>query len=364
MASIYLRKDSPFIWIQYKDAQGKWKCVNSGYRQDNIGDRKQARLLAKEKSLLELANKPVNTGRCWEDWALPWINAKWGNRTNRTPKMYVNYFWRWLEYFKEIQVTQPAGLQREHVIKYLQWRQKHGGHRNTAIHEIKFLGQLMDEAINRGYATANPCRKLHLEKTPPKEKIPWSNDEVDKVLSAAEAQDRFGWMHVGFLMGRFQAVRLRQSSVPLACIDFNRRLISYPNDTVKGRKGYSQPIDPEFFPVLQEIVAHRQKLGKATLCDIPGEKEDPPSVQIRQFLDRLGLPHLLHHGLRASWITQAALSGMPESIAKRFVNHASTQVHEIYQKITASDMLPMLDGLVMYRNKTRTVNAGENLLAR
>src|SRR5271165_971375 len=58
--------------------------------------------------------------------------------------------------------TQPAALQREHVISYLEWRKthggkKHGGHRNTAIHEIKFLGQLMDQAINRGYATNNPC---------------------------------------------------------------------------------------------------------------------------------------------------------------------------------------------------------------
>jgi hypothetical protein len=74
----------------------------------------------------------------------------------------------------------------------------------------------MDEAINRGYASANPCRKLRLEKTPPKEKIPWSNDEVDKVLAAAEAQDRFGWIHVAFLMGRFQSVRLRQGRSPVS----------------------------------------------------------------------------------------------------------------------------------------------------
>jgi hypothetical protein len=361
MASLYLRKDSSFIWVQYKGENGAWKSASTGYRHDNIGDRKQAKKLAKEKSLLEMANKPVNTGRSWEDWVIPWITAKWGNRTNRTPKMYTNYFWRWLEYLNKIEVTQPAALQREHVINYLEWRKKHGGHRNTAIHEIKFFGQVMDEAINRGYASTNPCRKLHLEKTPPKEKIPWSNDEVEKALAAAEAQERFGWMHVAFLMGRFQAVRLRQSAVPLSCVDFNRRLITYPNEVVKGRKGYSQPIDPEFFPVLQELVAHRQKLGKPTLCDIPDDREDPPSVQIRQFLDGLGLRHLVHHGLRATWITQAALSGVPESLAKRFVNHASTQVHQIYMKITATDMLPMLDGLALYRSKTRNGNASAKL---
>jgi hypothetical protein len=41
MASTYLRKESPFIWIRYKDAAGAWKSMNTGYRRDNPGDRKQ-----------------------------------------------------------------------------------------------------------------------------------------------------------------------------------------------------------------------------------------------------------------------------------------------------------------------------------
>jgi hypothetical protein len=58
MASTYLRKDSPFIWISYKSVSGVWKNTNTGYRQDNIGDRKQAEKLAKRKTLEEMANKP------------------------------------------------------------------------------------------------------------------------------------------------------------------------------------------------------------------------------------------------------------------------------------------------------------------
>ena len=59
MASTYKRADSPFIWIRYKSDSGPWKSANTGYRQDNIGDRKQAAQLAKRKSLEEMANKPV-----------------------------------------------------------------------------------------------------------------------------------------------------------------------------------------------------------------------------------------------------------------------------------------------------------------
>ena len=356
MASTYFRKDSPFIWISFKNAEGKWRSAATGYRQDNFGDRKQAEKLAKQKSLEEMANKPVRASHRWEDWVIPWITARWGDRTNRTPKMYTNYFWRWLKYFEENEITQPVGLRREHVINYLGWRQKHGGHRNTAIHEIKFLGQLMDEAINRGYATVNPARKLHIERSAPAEKSPWSEFEIYQVGNALEARDKWGWMHVTFLMGLHQAVRLRQAQIPLSRIDFERRIIDYPSDAVKGGKGYSQPITPDFFPILQELVAHRQSIGQSMLCEIPVL----PSVEWRRFLDELGLKHLVHHGLRATWITRAALAGVPESLAKRFVNHASSQVHAIYQKITATDLMPMLDAFALYTKNQRALGVKQS----
>jgi hypothetical protein len=44
---------------------------------------------------------------------------------------------------RKLRVTRPVGLRGEHVINYLEWRKKHGGERNTAIHEIKFLGFIM-----------------------------------------------------------------------------------------------------------------------------------------------------------------------------------------------------------------------------
>jgi hypothetical protein len=72
VASLYNRADSPFIWIRYKDAAGNWRSANTGYRQDNMGDRKQAALLAKQKSLEEMVNKPVRVAsHRWEDWAVP-----------------------------------------------------------------------------------------------------------------------------------------------------------------------------------------------------------------------------------------------------------------------------------------------------
>jgi hypothetical protein len=57
----------------------------------------------------------------------------------------------------------------------------------------------------------------------------------------------------------------------------------------------------------------------------------------------LAFPRSPHHGLRTAWITRAALSEgkITETFAKRFVDHASTEIHEIYQRISATDLSSM-----------------------
>jgi hypothetical protein len=171
----------------------------------------------------------------------------------------------------------------------------------------------------------------------------WADHELALVDAVTDDLFKNDWLQVTFLMGKWQAVRLRQSVVPLAGIDFRRRVIVYPDSIVKGSKGYAQPIAPQFFDKLLEIANHRASIGASTLCDVP----EIPSVIWRELLDDLGLYHLSHHGLRATWITRAALRGIPEALTRRFVNHASQQVHEIYQRITATDLLPMLETLAL-----------------
>jgi hypothetical protein len=99
---------------------------------------------------------------------------------------------------------------------------------------------------------------------------------------------------------------------------------------------------------LRAIVIMRQSQGAATLCDVP-----VVALEWRRFLDSLGLPELSHHGLRATYITRAALAGVPMSLVMKFVNHASTEVHRIYQVIGVDDLrsihelikLPLTNGL-------------------
>jgi integrase len=110
---------------------------------------------------------------------------------------------------------------------------------------------------------------------------------------------------------------------------------------VKGRKAYTQPIDARLLPTLKEIVTHRRRNKCKTLCDLP----ELPSVEWRKFLDEMGIKGVSHHSLRVTWITKAALAGIPESVAQAFSNHDSTAVHRIYQKFTTDNIAKMLERL-------------------
>jgi integrase len=151
---------------------------------------------------------------------------------------------------------------------------------------------------------------------------------------------------------------MRQCEIPLTDILFdgsNGGTITYwrtidGRPLTKGNKPFSHPIDPRAVPLLKEIVAARRAEGSKSLCDVPSGGV-PAGVIYRQFLDGVGFHKISHHGLRYTWITRAALSGrnghrgISLAEAKRFVNHGSTAVHEIYQRLSVSDLVHVPDAL-------------------
>ena len=167
MASTFLRKNSAYIWIRYKDASGAWQSASTGYRKDNFGEVRQAKLRAREKTLEELANRGPQTsgGRSdFSEWVIPWIEQRWGHLDTCTPKYYRRYYLRWRDYLGELGVRAPAAVTREIVLGYMPWRKKHGGERNTAILEMKFFGQVLAESLHRGFIKTNCGLKLGIQK--------------------------------------------------------------------------------------------------------------------------------------------------------------------------------------------------------
>lgn len=335
MASTYTRPNSPFIWIRFKEGS-KWKGKPTGYLKNNFGDERQARLLAHKQSLKEHEESPQRIGGAWGDWVERWISDRY--RHSATATIYRRY-WRRLErWLIANRLLVPSQILYRHAQEYHRWRTGQGTGNNTAIHELKFLGVVIGEAVKRGYCTGNPLVRMGMRRTRPKEKAAWTNKEIQHVARSIHFAPQ--WMQATFWLGLYQSARLRQCAVPIADIDFRRLRIIYRK--TKGDKPFTQPLDKRIVVPLEAIVRARTAEGHQLLCDIPAL----PSVEWREFLDVIGLHHLSHHGLRVSWITRAALSGkVTMAEAKRFCNHASTTVHEAYQKLSITDVAHVPSGI-------------------
>ena len=332
MAYTYTRDRSPFIWIRFKTKDGKWKAAKTSYRKGHKVEIQKAESLAAAKSKEEREHERVYSER-WESWVPVWIEETYGDR----PSTAVNYRRYWRQLFAWLTANSiGTALQLDYngVLKYMADRTKKVS-RNMAIHELKFLGVVQGQAVKRGLASVNPCLRMGFRRTKPAEKSVWTDEELKTVSEALKTGEL--WMRATFVLGIYQAARLRQCAVPIADIDLDRQRITYR--TTKGDKPFTQPIDPRAIPEIRAIIAARA--GHKTLCDIP----EVPSVCWREFLDQFGYRHLSHHGLRVTWITRAAKSGkITLSQAKAFVNHSSTAVHAVYQKFNADDLsaLPAL----------------------
>jgi hypothetical protein len=341
MASLYARGD--VLWIHFKDPSGKWRNISTGYRRSNSGERRQAERLRDQQTLKERIARPTAASAGDWSWVDLWIETTWGSLDNTTPALYRSQ-WRTLQrWLSELDLPSPRNVTREHCLNYPQWRAKHGGARNTAILELKLLAQILDEAVTRGYVLTNVARKLGIKRSAAKEKRAWTEKELAKVDAELKRRDRLGWMRVTFLLGRYQAARLRQCVVALEDIQLDREppTIFYQSPKGGSERAFSQPIDKRLLDDLREIVKHRESTGATTLCDLP----TLPSLEWRRFLDELGIHGVSHHALRVTWVTRAAMRGIPESVAQRFSNHASTEVHRIYQRFTSADMAKMLERL-------------------
>lgn len=340
--SVYPRKGSPKWYVSYWCVK-KMKRIHEAtpWRIDDPAGRKHALRFAAAKSEEAAAMRGNAKHETWGAWVEKFLSDRF-RQQRKTLTRYLNA-WDWIRvYLDEKKLPLPAGVDYNHVIKYLDWRtskKRHCGKmitRNTALTEVKVWGGIMGEAMRRGFATSNPCLRLGLRRDPPREKPEMSNEEV--AVIRAELKKREGalpiteqWMTVSFELALHHGCRLSATQIPFSAISLEQSRLTLHE---KGKNGQPKIFTVGIHDGVRGLLLRLREAGATVTCRMPAM----PSKVWHDFFRGLQLGHLCFHCTRVTVITRMARGGVPIQQAMAYVGHASESVHRIYQRLKPEDL--------------------------
>ena len=333
MASIYRKERSPFWFIQFTDAEGKRRNKSTGLRADHPGETVKARALRAQLESKELTRTAGEiSGGDWESWVPQYLE-----RHCESPLTLNRYLgnWQWITmWLQENRLHSPRAITYRNALGYLDWRtsyRKRTGKtvgRNTAIMEMKLLAMVMGEAVRLGHADANPLVSLKLRKDKVAKKPELSDAEVADIREALVSEPE--WMRIAFDIALHTGCRLRETRLPMGCIDFRENKITFPSPKGGEDRAFSIPMPTALRPIFEQLKAS----GQPFTLDFPFQ----PSRRWQQFLIKIGKPHLCFHCLRVTYVNRLRRAGVPREAAMRLVNHSSELIHQVYQREKVEDV--------------------------
>lgn len=342
MACLYERKNSPYLWLKYTDQGGEERRESTKLRKGVPSQRKQAQVLLRLKQLGELKAGKRHPGQHWEAWVEEYLVSRYEKKTLTLERYGIS--WRNLRAFLQSQkIVLPSQLTYRHCEEYMEWRKtSHSdvgiykcGH-NTARFDLKILHRICEQAIKRGYIERNPCSSLGIPKHKPREKPELTDADLSLIRKKLKELECPEWMSTCFEIAIHQGCRLRETSIPLSRIDLMKRTILFK---AKGDRDFSAPLHPKLIPTIKAI----EKNGETHTCQLPRMA----SKEWWKFFKKIGLHEkgVSFHCTRVTVITRLIRDGKPENVVKKIVNHASTEINRIYQRLGVEDVRNALDSL-------------------
>ncbi|MEQ2005247.1 MAG: tyrosine-type recombinase/integrase [Limisphaerales bacterium] len=337
MASLFKRKGSRNWWISFRKRGKRWHR-SLRYKHDVSADTRKAREECARQTLREMTESGQQAESRWEGW----VPGFFAQRYATMPKTKHRYEITWrtfLLFFDRMDITSPAQIGYKEVMEFLAWRQNpdvkgvYPSSRNTAIHEVKMLGAILQEAVRRGYIVANPARGLGLIRDKPKEKAEITLAE--EAIIRRELPNWPAWMQACFEIAMATGCRLRETAIDLANVDVDAGTMHF---IAKGGRVHSLMIPPVLLPLFRRLKAE----GAKKACELP---KSGPSKFWWSFFRKVGLPHLCFHCIRVTVVTRLARAGIPERLTMRYVGHASSTVHAIYTKLRPADLQSCIEAL-------------------
>jgi len=383
MAHLFKQNKSPFHYISYTDSNGiRQRHATRFYRDRKawekviekkmrLGEAKKQVIFnvrwKKEQTNAELYRLEVTSnekrssisgGKAahWDQWVPNFVRRRWTHKKthNETIRM-------WMFFYGEVLIPQdiehPAELTAEAWDICVDEWQKLKPNTGVATFNNNFgkLRTIMHEAVKRQYCSINPLIDYRLRgRTRKRIRYPFDDHELDLIWAELNAPSRSPrgylsnpskppakasipwprWMTISFALGIYHGARIQATRMHAHQINLRTGMVVFME---KGYANHEVPICPLATPYFEEIINN----GSNAL-DV---SENSMTSNFSTLFKSIGLGQHSFHDTRRTCITRMALAGIPEQLARRYVNHASSLVHDIYIKIKPDEIVKVAQGL-------------------
>jgi integrase len=155
-------------------------------------------------------------------------------------------------------------------------------------------------------------------------------------------------MRTCFEIAIYTGCRLSDTNVPLKDVDLDAKTMTLEKPKGGAERAFTVPIREELVPLFTRLKAERGNDQTAYDFDATGSKWEKPSKMWWRFFkqnDELNLPHLTFHCTRVTFVTRGAKQGVPQSKMMKLVNHASEEIHRVYQRLVVADVREELNAI-------------------
>ena len=335
MASLVNRTASAFWYVKFLDAStGERRFSTTKFRKDDPLHTRKARALVAQLAAREFEAAVQSPSEHWDTWVPAFLE-----RHTKTPRTLDRYRlgWSWIRmYLAERRVPTPSQLTYQDALGFLQWRtgyKKRKGKSvklNTALNDIKVLRIVMRQAVRLRYASSNPVDRLGVAREDAPEKPELTDDDIRAIRAALKGKPE--WMSISFEIAIHTGCRESETQIELSNIDLARKTITFASPKGGKDRAFTVPLPPALEPLFRGL---KRRGFTRTL-------EGTPPMLAKTwwqfFKHEMNRPDLCFHCCRVTFVTRLARANVPQSAAMRLVNHSSTLVHRIYQRLGVDDV--------------------------
>src|SRR5581483_8628931 len=289
MAHLRRHPESPYWYLRRRDLDtGRWTEQTTGLRADDAMQTRKAQRMAQAASKEEKQignHSPRNPA--FRVWVPEFIQSHGSRKAAGTWKR-MQIMWSAVKAFLASEgIMYPREVRYEHAQDYLRWRIATRVHersvcRNTALAEMKFFSQILNESRRRDYIQSNPFTHLGFPREAPKVKPELSDEEIKTLLNAARTEP--AWIGRAIRIATYTGCRFSECAIESSRIDIKNRtitIIDAKRDQADPRKLFTIPMPDELVPTFVEM----QRNKETVTCRLSGDKNG----RINKFFRKCGV---------------------------------------------------------------------------